>query len=197
MTYSLAVVVHKAEHLHDVEFLGKNDPYVQVTFNYKDDHSFKKTTIKKKAGKHAEWEETLILENYTPNQQHVLYVEVIDDEVGFDAPIGFTDIPLNQIPSIPNQPFRGLFDLYKPDGKQKGTVSLTLITVPAGQHAPNVDVPEVKGRTEIESEHEKHVQSLKSKHKVGNIGTAAAIIGGIAAVKAVHDQRNKPDAKEH
>ncbi|KAF9953929.1 hypothetical protein BGZ72_005058 [Mortierella alpina] len=194
MTHSLSVVVHKAEKLKDVEHLGKNDPYVQVTFNFADKNSFQKTTVKKNAGKHAEWDETLVLDNYTPNVQHTLYVEVLESDTGFDPPIAFAAVPLNQIPSTPGQPFRGLFNLYDPSGKEKGTtISLTLVTFATGQAVPNVSAPEVPGRSEKNPEHLKRIDNLKDREKAADVGIAAGILGGIIAAGAIHNA--KDDAK--
>ncbi|KAF9285077.1 hypothetical protein BGZ68_004172 [Mortierella alpina] len=193
MTHSLSVIVHKVEGLKDVEHLGKNDPYVQITFNYDDKASFKKTTVKKNAGRHAEWDETLILPSYTQNVQHYLYVEVFDNDLGVDPPIAFASIPLNQIPSAPGQPFRGRFPLYTTSGKEKGSISLTLVTFASGQAVPNVSAPEVPGRSEIDAKHHKRIEGLKKLEKASDLATAAAAVGATVGIKAVHDARSKPE----
>ncbi|KAF9955420.1 hypothetical protein BGZ70_010246 [Mortierella alpina] len=196
MTHSLSVTVHKADDLKDVEHMGKNDPYVQITFNHEDKTSFKKTSIKKNAGKHAVWDETLVLDHYTPNVQHCLYVEVLENDTGVDPPIAFASIPLNQIPTTPGQPFRGLFPLYTTSGKPKGTISLTLVVCVSGQAAPNVSAPEVPGKSEIDAKHHKRIESLKSKEKTSDLAMMAAGIGAVVGAKVVSDARNKAEGQK-
>ncbi|KAF9568825.1 hypothetical protein EC968_002846 [Mortierella alpina] len=196
MTHSLCITVHKADNLKDVEHLGKNDPYVQVTFNFEDKASFKKTNIKKNAGKHAVWEENLILDNYTPNVQHNLYVEVLEDDIGVDPPIAFASIPLNQIHSTPGQPFRGLFPLYTASGKERGSISLTLVVFQSGQAVPNVSAPEVPGRSEMDAKHHKRIEGMKKMEKVSDLGMVAGAIGAAVGVKAAHDAINKSEGQK-
>ncbi|KAF9985744.1 hypothetical protein BGZ75_002580 [Mortierella antarctica] len=196
MTHSLSVIVHKAEGLRDVEHLGKNDPYVQLTFNYESKATFKKTSIKKNAGKHAQWDETLVLDNYTPNVQHNLFVEVLEDDVGADPPIAFASIPLSQIPSAPGKPFRGLFPLYTTSGKERGSISLTLVVFLSGQAAPNVSAPEVPGKSEIDAKHFERIKHLKKLEKASDVAMLAASVGVAVGAKAVHDARNKAEGQK-
>ncbi|KAG0205277.1 hypothetical protein BGX28_003079 [Mortierella sp. GBA30] len=187
----LKITVHKAEHLDDVEHFGKNDPYVQVTLDFKNKDSFQKSSVKKNAGKNAEWNETLTLENFSPNEHRELYVEVLDSDVGIDPPIGFAAIPLHQVLSAPNQVFRGQFQLYTPKGKEKGTVSLTIAAVQSGHAVPQADLHEVKGLSQIVTDHQHRIETLKRNEKVGDAATAAAVIGGIFAAKAAYDATHK------
>ncbi|KAF9955419.1 hypothetical protein BGZ70_010245 [Mortierella alpina] len=193
MTHSLKITVHKVENLDDVERAGKNDPYVQATLDIKIKDSFQKTSVKKNAGKNAEWNETLSLENYIPGQHHTLYVEVLESDIGIDPPIAFAAIPLSQLTSAQGHVLRGVFKLYTPSGKEEGTVHLTLAAVQAGQAAPHGDHVEVKGLTQIESEHKHRIETLKRNEKVGDAATAAAIIGGLFASKAIYDSTQKKD----
>ncbi|CAO3567886.1 unnamed protein product [Mortierella alpina] len=176
--------------------MGKNDPYVQISLNFEDKASFKKTNIKKNAGKQAVWDETLILEHYTPNVQHCLYVEILDDDTGVDPPIAFAGIPLNQIPTTPGQPFRGLFPLYTVSGKERGTISLTIVVCVAGQAVPNVSAPEVPGKSEIDAKHHKRIEGLKNKEKANDFALFAAGVGIVAGGKAIHDARNKAEGQK-
>ncbi|KAF9285076.1 hypothetical protein BGZ68_004171 [Mortierella alpina] len=194
MTHSLKITVHKAEHLDDVESLGKNDPYVQVSLDIKNKDSFQKTSVKKNAGKNAEWNETLSLENYIPGQNHTLYLEILESDIGIDPPIGFAAIPLSQVTNAQGYVFRGVFNLFTPSGKEKGTVSLTLAAVQAGQPAPHGEHAEVKGLSQIESDHKHRIESLKRNEKVSDAATAAAILGGLFAAKTVYDSTQKKDA---
>ncbi|KAF9409522.1 hypothetical protein BGZ94_001928 [Podila epigama] len=195
MTHSIKINVDRAEHLDDVEHLGKNDPYVQFTLDFKEKDSFQRTSVKKNAGRNAEWNENLSIDAYDPERHHYLYVEILESDVGIDPPIGFAAIPLAQVLETPQRAFKGNFQLYTPKGKEKGTVSLTLAVVPAGQPAPHLSLQEIRGRTEIVSEHQRRVQTLKSNEKVNDVGLAAGIIGGLFAAKAAHNAfSNKSDA---
>ncbi|KAG0249983.1 hypothetical protein BG011_008739 [Mortierella polycephala] len=197
MSHTLKVTVHSAEGMDDVEHFGKNDPYVQVGLNLKDPKAFVKTTVKKNAGKHAEWNQTLSVEEYDPNTQHELYVEIFDKETTIDAPIGFLAIPLRQVTEAPNSIFRGAFNIFKPDGKEKGTISLTLAVVQAGQAAPNVTVSEVRGQSQVVTEHQNRIKSAKNHEKAADVGIAAAIVGGVFGAKKLHDSHKESQkAKE-
>ncbi|KAG0205278.1 hypothetical protein BGX28_003080 [Mortierella sp. GBA30] len=191
MTYTIKITVHKAEHLDDVEHFGKNDPYVKATLNFKDKDSYQKTSVKKNAGRHAEWNETLTLDNYIPSEHHELYVEIFDSDMGVDPPIGFCAIPLRQINDAPNKVFRGQFQLYTPKGKEKGTVSLTVAVVQAGHAVPQSNLPEVKGISQIVTDHQHRMQSSKRNEKFSDIGMTAAAIGGLIFAKKAHDASKK------
>ncbi|KAG0340849.1 hypothetical protein BG000_010950 [Podila horticola] len=173
MTQSIHVIVHRAESLDDVEHMGKNDPYVQITTDLTDKHAFKKTTVKKNAGRNADFEEHLILDSYNPEHDHYLYVEVLEDDIGIDPPIGFTAIPLGQVQQAQQHALLGEFQLYTPKGKEKGTVTLSIFIVPSGQATPQVHL-------------------TKTNEKVSDVGAAALILGGLFAAKKVHDASKKP-----
>ncbi|KAF9568823.1 hypothetical protein EC968_002844 [Mortierella alpina] len=196
MSQSLKITVHKAEHLDDVEHMGKNDPYAQFSLDFKQNDLFKKqkTSVKKDAGKSPEWNETVTIDNFNPTEHHELYVEVLEDDIGIDPPIGFCAIPLSQITKAENHVFRGCFDLYTPSGKPKGTIHLTIAVVNAGQAAPACHNAEVKGLSQIVTDHQHRIKTMKTNEKVSDAGTAAAIIGGLFAAKKVHDGMNKPAA---
>ncbi|KAF8930755.1 C2 domain-containing protein [Dissophora ornata] len=193
MTHSLQVTVHRANHLDDVEHFGKNDPYAQITLNFADSHSFQKTSVKKNGGKDVEWEQTLTLEEFDQSEHHDLYVEVLDDETTVDAPIGFTAIPLHQVLDAPGRSFKGKFDLFTPDGKQKGTISLTVTVLQAGHSAHENDGPEVKGQSQIVSDHQKRIKALKYKEKAADgaalAGAAALAVGAKFLLDKHKDQK--------
>ncbi|KAG0089529.1 hypothetical protein BGZ93_009337 [Podila epicladia] len=192
MTQTIRVIVHRVESLDDVEHLGKNDPYVQLTTDITDKEGFKKTTVKKNAGRNAEYEEHLTLDNYDVNNDHYLFVEVLESDIGIDPPIGFTAIPLSQVKDAPQHAFKGTFQLYTPKGKEKGTVTLSIFIVAGGQPAPQVQLHDVRGKTEIVSDQKKRIETMKTNEKVSDAATAAAILGGLFAAKKVHDASKKP-----
>ncbi|KAF9953927.1 hypothetical protein BGZ72_005056 [Mortierella alpina] len=196
MTYSLKITVHKAEKLDDVEAMGKNDPYAQFSLDFKNNELFKKhkTSVKKNAGKNPEWNETISIEEFDPTQHHELYVEILESDIGMDPPIGFCAIPLSQVTKAEGHVFKGEFGLFTPSGKEKGTVSLTIAMVNAGQPAPTSNAVEVKGLSQIVTDHKKRIETMKTHEKVGDAATAAALLGGLFAAKKLHDGMNKPAA---
>ncbi|KAF9214511.1 hypothetical protein BGZ59_003577 [Podila verticillata] len=192
MTHSIEVIVHRADDLDDVEHMGKNDPYVQITTDLTDKKSFKETTVKKNAGRKAEWDERIIIDAYNPEHEHYLYVEVFDKDVGIDPPIGFTAIPLAQVQQAPQHALKGEFQLYTPKGKEKGTVLLSIFIVSGGAAAPNLSLQQVRGRTEIVSDQKKRIEHLKTNEKVSDLAAAGAILAGLYGAKKLHDASKKP-----
>ncbi|KAG0362382.1 hypothetical protein BG005_005844 [Podila minutissima] len=165
MTQTIQVIVHRVESLDDVEHMGKNDPYVQLTTDLTDKEGYKKTTVKKNAGRNAEFEEHLTLDSYDQQSDNYLFVEVLESDVGIDPPIGFTAIPLLQVKEAPHHALKGEFQLYTPKGKEKGS---------------------------IVSDQKKRIETLKTNEKINDVGAAAAIFGGLYALKKVHDASKKP-----
>ncbi|KAF9165951.1 hypothetical protein BGX21_000531 [Mortierella sp. AD011] len=197
MSHSLQIFAHGAHQLEDVERMGKNDPYAKFTFNFKDSKSFVKTAVKKNAGKDVEWNQDLIIENYDPNQNHTLYVDILDDETLVDEPIAFTSIPLRQVVDAPGQVFKGRFDLYTISGKEKGNIGLTLAILKPGQSPHSISGgPDQQGFAQADNEHHSHIKSLKNKERAADVGTAAALAGLIYGAKTLHDQHEK-EKKAH
>ncbi|KAG0367662.1 C2 domain-containing protein [Gamsiella multidivaricata] len=195
MTQSLIVNVHAANHLDDVEHFGKNDPYAQISLDFTNSHSFQKTSIKKNAGKDVEWNQTLTLDGFEPSVNHNLYVEVLDDEHTADSPIGFAAIPLRQVIDAPNHSLRAKYDIFTPNGKQKGTISLTISAVQPGQQAPaSHGGPEHKGESQIVSDHQKRFKDLANKEKAADGASLAAGAALAVGAKFLLDQ-HKGDKK--
>ncbi|KAG0320851.1 hypothetical protein BGZ97_012675 [Linnemannia gamsii] len=185
MTHTLKVTVHEANHLEDVERFGKNDPYAQVSLNLKD--KFIKTKTVKNAGKEAAWNQTLDLVNYNPQEHKELYVDILDEETGFDEPIAFVTIPLHQVLASPGHVTRARFNLRTVSGKEKGEILLTIAVLAPGQTEAAHPQSEVRGIVEESSEHQAHIKSLKRKESAGDAGTAALLIGAALGAKALHD----------
>ncbi|KAK3816494.1 MAG: C2 domain-containing protein, partial [Benniella sp.] len=187
MTHSVHIVARHADSLPDVERLGKNDPYAQFSLNLADDKSFKPTSVKKNAGKSVEWNETVILDNYNPAQHRFLYVDVYDQEALADEVIGFASIPLYQAADAPNKSFKGKFQLYDDDNKEKGSISLTISIVESdkvGSFVAN-DGAEVQGQSSAEEDHKKHIKSQKRKEKASDAATVAAVGAALFGLKSV------------
>ncbi|KAF9112575.1 hypothetical protein BGX27_003166 [Mortierella sp. AM989] len=197
MSHTLQIYAHSAHHLEDVERFGKNDPYAQFSLDFTEKKSFQKTAVKKNAGKDVDWNQNLNIDNFDPSKHHNLYVEILDEETTADEPIGFTAIPLRQVLDAPGQSFKGKFDLFTTDSKQKGTVTLTISALKPGQSAHGVNpTPELKGYSQIETDHQRRVKSLARKEKVADAGLAAAVIGGLIGAKALHDAHKKAEKTE-
>ena len=185
MTHSVHIVARHADSLPDVERFGKNDPYAQFSLNVDDKKSFKKTSVKKNAGKSVEWNETVVLDNYNPAQHRFLYVDVYDQETAADEVIGFASIPLYQAADAPGKSFKGKFHLYDDDSKEKGSISLTISIIESDKAASHVanDGAEVQGQSSAEEEHKKHIKSQKRLEHASDAATMAALIGGAALLK--------------
>ncbi|KAG0224476.1 hypothetical protein BGW42_005073 [Actinomortierella wolfii] len=181
---TLDVHVHSASGLKDVERHGKNDPFVRFYMGIHHDHKDSvKTFTAQNAGVVPVWEQTLHIENLSPDA-HVLYLEIMDnDRGGVDDPIAFAAISLSQIEGR-TTPFSATFTVYDVDGKPHGTIDLTLLI--RSQDEPPlsrdncVGLTRVKGSSLIIPEHKKHMQHLKFKDTIDNVarlGVGAAIAG--------------------
>ncbi|KAF9112574.1 hypothetical protein BGX27_003165 [Mortierella sp. AM989] len=183
---SIQVYVHSAGHLEDVERFGKNDPYARVMLDLEDKATFVKTSTKKNAGTNPEFNQSLLISSYNADRNEKLYIELLDEETTADEPIAFAAIPLNQVKSSPNQILKGKFDLYTADGKQRGTITLTIAILAFGQeqHSHDAGGQEIKGYSEIDTEQQKRIKSLQNKERAGDLAVAAAIGGGLFAAKS-------------
>ncbi|KAG0333527.1 hypothetical protein BG004_000796 [Podila humilis] len=196
MSSSLSIIVHNAQGLEDVETMGKNDPYVRLTLELQDKDAYKKTTVKKNAGRNAEWDERLILDNFHVDQDPYLYVEVLESDTGIDPPIGFTAIPLSQVVNSPNKATKAEYQLYTANGKEKGNIVLTIAVVGDGHSAPEHSLPQGVGRTEILSDHKQRVEKMKSHEKAGDAAGAVALLAGLYGIKKLRDGSRKQVPKE-
>jgi len=197
MTHTLKITVHEASKLEDVERFGKNDPYVQVSLNFKDKKSYQKTKTIDNAGKEAAWNQTLTLENYDPQQQPELYVEIFDEETGPDEPIAFAAVPLHQVLSAQGHAIRGRFDLFNDDGKLKGEILLTIVVIAPGQTEGHRPTSEIRGQSQIVTEHLNHIKSLERLEKGADAAKIALVAGALFGAKAVHDASKDKKKVEH
>ncbi|KAF9090781.1 hypothetical protein BGX29_005346 [Mortierella sp. GBA35] len=185
MSYSLKVHVYKAQGLEDVERFGKNDPYVQVAVDLK--KKFKATRAIKNAGKEAAWDEALIIDEYNPEQDENLYLEVLDKETLADEPIAFTTIPLHQVLAAEGRVVRGHFGLHTVKGKSKGEILITIAVVAPGGQA-NEPTQEVQGISEASIAHQAHIKSLANKESASDAAALAAFGAAVVGAKYAHDQ---------
>lgn len=173
--------------------MGKNDAYAQFSLNIKDAKSFQKTKTHKNCGANATWDQTIVLEG-APDEHRVLYVEVMEEDLGADAPIGFTAIPLDQIQS---GPVSGQFDLFTSDGKQKGEISLNLRFL-GNAAQPVHGGSNTRSRVELVPEHQKRIKSLKNRETAQDVGVAvgAGLLAFSAAYLASGGGKKKTEAEQ-
>ncbi|KAF9940488.1 hypothetical protein BGZ65_006781 [Modicella reniformis] len=193
---SLHILARHANSLEDVETAGKNDPLVVVTLDLEDKPSWKKSSVKNNAGTNVEWDEVLVLDNYDHSRHHNLYVDVLDKEKTANAVIGYCTIPLHQVIDAGGQ-LKAKFDLYNKDGKEKGTISLTLTIVNTSESGDNHDNdgPESKGLSTNDQKHQDHIKSLVLKEHGAD---AAALLGVAGALfLAGSAMRSKPKKEKN
>lgn len=186
MSHTLKVTIHQAEHLEDVERFGKNDPYARVSLTVDGKYPAKTQTVKN-AGKEVAWNKTVEVPDYNPQEQDTLYLEILDEESGFDEPIAFTAIPLHQVLSAQGHAIRGRFQLHTTGGKAKGEVLVSIVVISPGQTEGAHPQSEIRGEVRLDSAQQKRINSLSRKEKAGDLGTAALLIGAAVGAKALHD----------
>ncbi|KAG0222412.1 hypothetical protein B0O80DRAFT_429766 [Mortierella sp. GBAus27b] len=197
---SVHVFAHGADHLKDVEsgLFNKNDPYAQFTLTLDDKHSFKKTTVKKNAGKKVQWNEEVTLDNYDPSRHNLLFVDVLDEESTAPAVIGYAAIRLHVANDSPGRSFHGKFQLYDDDNKAKGFIHLTITITPTGQSAAHTGAVEQVGASEQTEEHKKHIKSLKRKeHAADGAKILGVLAAGYAAKEALSAHKEKKKEEKH
>ncbi|KAF9408727.1 hypothetical protein BGZ94_002215 [Podila epigama] len=177
----LHVEVRSASELDDVERFGKNDAYAQVALDLIQKNAFQKTPVRKNSGSNPVWNSNFVLEGVT-HSHHSLYVEILESDLGADAPIGFAAIPLDQVDNAKNKKLNGVFQLYTPSGKEKGEIKLGLSLHDDISDITSIDedVAEVRGRSEIQIEHQKRIKSLKLKETAQDAATTALAAGVLA-----------------
>ncbi|KAF9360707.1 hypothetical protein BGX34_007611 [Mortierella sp. NVP85] len=187
MSQSVHIIARRAGSLEDVERFGKNDPYAQFSLDLEDKDSFKKTSTKKNAGKSVEWNEVIVLDNYDSSRHTKLYAEILDQESLGDEPIGYATIPLYQVVDAPGNSFKGRFDLFDDDNKQKGYISLTITIIDSDRAGEDYarDEPEVDGESTSSEEHQKRIKKLKLKEQAG------AALFGAKSLLSGNDERKE------
>ncbi|KAK3816491.1 MAG: C2 domain-containing protein [Benniella sp.] len=180
------ILAREAHGLKDVERFGSNDPYAQFTLDLADKQSFKKTSTKEGAGRNVEWNETIVLENYDPARHHNLYVDILDNEKLADEVIGYATIPLYQVTDAAGKSFKGKFDVFNDDGKQKGTIFLTISIIDSSEVGSNItnNGPEAEGLSNASEEQQKHIKKLKLKETAGDAAAAVAVGAALFGLKS-------------
>ncbi|KAF9165952.1 hypothetical protein BGX21_000532 [Mortierella sp. AD011] len=194
MAHTINIFVHGANHLEDVERFGKNDPYAQFTLNFEDKSFFQKTATKKNAGSDVEWDQEVNLDYYNPEEHNNLYVEIYDEEASVDAPIGFAAIPLRQVRDAAHHSYKARYELFRPNGDQKGTIDLTISILKPGQEAraATAGKPEEKGFSELDAQHQHHIKNKRNLERAADAATLLAGVAALAGAKAAYDHTKKP-----
>ncbi|KAF9147628.1 hypothetical protein BG015_010704 [Linnemannia schmuckeri] len=183
----LEVTVHSARGLKDVERFGKNDAFARISVDVDNSKQYEKfkTEVKKNSGSDPSWEQSFDIRE-VEDKHTDLYVEVLDDDNGADAPIAFAAIPLQQVKEAPNQSLSALYDLYNDHGVAQGQISLTIRIVQPGQvSSGNItyDGNFNKGLSRVDEEQKKRFKKLRLKETATDVG-GATVLGGIAALGA-------------
>lgn len=143
-----------------------------------------KTEVKKNSAEPS-WEQSFDIREI--EEKHTdLYVEVLDDDNGADAPIAYTAIPLNQVKEAPNHSLSARYDLYNKHGVAQGEISLTIRIVQPGQESSGritYDGSFQKGVSRVDEEQKKRFKKLVLKENASDVGATAAL-GGLAALGA-------------
>ncbi|KAG0281730.1 hypothetical protein BGZ95_011648 [Linnemannia exigua] len=143
----LEVTIHAARGLQDVERGGKNDAYARVSVELNNKKAYHSTEVKKNSGSDPSWEQLIEIREVKPEHTK-LYVEILDEDAGADAPIAYTAIPLAQVYETHNKSLSGRYDVYNKNGIALGEISLTIRVVEPGK--------ESTGRITYDGEFKKH-----------------------------------------
>ncbi|KAF9586592.1 hypothetical protein BGW38_001563 [Lunasporangiospora selenospora] len=195
---SLQIIAYGANGLEDVERFGKNDPYARFTVNLDDKNASKKTKTHHDGGKTAVWNDSVVLENLTP-EQTILYVDVIDQERGVDEPISFTAIDLHQVFQAPNNHLAATFDLYNEKGKARGEIYLSIYALSPGQppHEGGSTGRSLaegrRGQTIIVPKHQANFKKAGNKEGAQDVAVAAGAAALAAGAYALY-KNHKADS---
>ncbi|KAI9495871.1 C2 domain-containing protein [Zychaea mexicana] len=190
---SLSVTFIGANLDKDVEKLGKQDPYVQFTYDFSDSKSYQQTFTHKDAGKTPQWNQTF---NLPYSGAPDLFIEVMDQEsTGADELIGFAAIPIRQI--RPGQPLSSSFQVYDIKSNSIGVVQITFTTQPGQQGYQ----PQGMGQSYVHEGHLKRCKSLRNKGVATDvagvaIGGALAIGAGLLGKKLYDDRKEEKEQRE-
>ncbi|KAG9064380.1 hypothetical protein KI688_003568 [Linnemannia hyalina] len=190
----LEVTVHSAHGLQKVERLGKNDPYVRLSVDVDNSKQYDKfkTEVKSNA-EDPSWEQSFDIREISDKHTD-LFVEVLDQDKGADAPIAYTAIPLNQVKEANGQSLSARFDLYNKHGVAQGEISLTIRIVQPGQESSGritYDGNFQKAESRVDEEQKKRFKKLVLKETASDVGAAAAIGGLFAAGAGLLAGHNK------
>ncbi|KAF9118165.1 hypothetical protein BGW39_001422 [Mortierella sp. 14UC] len=197
----LEVTIHSAHDLQDVERGGDNDAYVRVYVDLNQNEPYKKTSVKKNSGSEPSWEESFELHKIRPEYTD-LFVEILDEEKGTDAPIAFAAIPLSQLNDAPDKSLSARYDVYNKHGLPQGQISLTIRVVQPGQVSSGritYDGSFKKGVSRVDEEQHKRFKKMVMKENMQDAG-AATVLGGIAALGAgflANTAKKASESKKH
>ncbi|KAG0375056.1 hypothetical protein BGX24_009592 [Mortierella sp. AD032] len=193
----LEITIHSAHGLQDVERGGKNDCYARVAIDLEDKKAFQKTDVKKNSGSDPTWEELVVIREVKPEHTY-LYVEILDEETGIDAPIAFAAIPLAQVNETNKKSLSARYDVYNENKVAMGEISLTIRIVQPGQESSGRITYDgenfKKGQSEVDEQQLKRFKKLLLADKAQDVGATGALLGGFAALGAGFMARQKAEA---
>jgi len=88
----LTITVHRAEHLREVQLIGKQDPYVEIKFG----HYGYKTKVHEKAGAFPVWNQDFLFNVANPQNEQISFL-VYDKEKLIDNKIARIDLTINRL----------------------------------------------------------------------------------------------------
>lgn len=195
---SLTVNVVSASDLINVQTMGKQDPFLQLSLNFQEKDNFVKTFTHKDGGSSATWNQTF---KFPLNGEPELYIEVLDKEASVDEIIGFAAIPIAQVIYAQGAYLNGLFNIYDTKGDRAGLVHLQL----AAKGFPNsetadFDTEPVQGESVVNDEHCARMRSNEKKATGvsvagGIFGAGLAIGAGLFAKKLYDEQLAEEEAE--
>lgn len=180
---SLIVTAVGADLHKDIDKLGTQDPYLQVTLNLEDNDSFKKTRAHEDGGRTPQWDQYF---SFDYNGEPLLYIEVLDKEGDFDKLIGFAAIPLHQIRS--QGAVNGLFKIYDNKQEESGNVHL-VIQFDGARGSESIQVI----NTTIDEAHAARAKKIHNKELAGDVAKGVAVLGGLAALGFAISRGGKPE----
>jgi len=121
----LAVTVHKAEGIHDVQFIGKMDPYVKIHIGSEEF----KTKIAHDGGRNPNWEQAFMFN--LDGKEDFLHIMIKDHRVLSDDVIGRCDVPLTNLVSTTDAQWFQVTDRTNFE-KLTGKISLSATFTGAG-----------------------------------------------------------------
>ncbi|KAI7888263.1 C2 domain-containing protein [Mucor mucedo] len=177
---TLKINVISASDLINVQTMGKQDPFLQLSLNFQEKDKFVKTFTHKDGGSQASWNQSFEL---PLNGEPDLFIEVLDKEASVDEVIGFAAIPIKQVVYADGAYLNGLFNIYDTDGNRAGLVHLQLAAKGfPNSETPNFDTEPVQGESNVNDEHCARMKS--NEKKAVGVSVAGGLFGAGFAIGA-------------
>ncbi|KAI9309626.1 hypothetical protein BJ944DRAFT_258229 [Cunninghamella echinulata] len=191
--YSITVTAVGAQLEKDIETIGKQDPYLRASVDLNDDDSYQKTFTDKNAGKTPHWNQSFTFEL---NGEPDIFIEIMDEEKGIDAIIGFAAIPISQAVDAPHAAINGQFNVFDYKGNITGQVNL-ILQAHGFNNSSNVQPEDIiDGQSYLNEDQKARAKKIHRKEIAGDVGTAAAaLLGGVLLGKTLYDKHKEKNAE--